>query len=343
MAWVRRALGFAIAFGAFWLAWFVNVDADPESGPTNCGPNSFKVLVNGPSRNKDVLTVGACRSSAVFGLVLCGIVFAVGVAIACGAYGRLTRRFAPPVVPSPGAVVVPIQRYRFNWRAPFVEVAPDGVRIVLPRFFGSTPWVVPLRDVATVDMSVDDPGSDIGPDDVVFERAVALPYLFTTSYLRSPNLILLFRERQQVPPLRWSAARDPNLDLPFTRRESRSVHGAHLDGVALRTPDGAAALDALRGAGVEVAFSATGWLAGHRTVSRDPAALEVAKSEQRRGKWIDRVGIGVPTLVMFSVVLLNERRANTLAFPLLIAAGLMFGAHQFYVRVVVRRRTRPAD
>jgi hypothetical protein len=341
MAWVRRALGFAIAFGAFWLACFGHVDTDAPSGRSNCGPNLFKVLVNGPSKNKDILTLGACRSNAISNLVICGILLAVGVAVACGAYGRLTRRFAPPIAPSPGAVVVPIQRFRINWRAPFVEVTPDEVRIVMPRFFGSRPWVVPVCDVVTTDLSINDPGSDGGLDDVVFERPVSVPYLFTTSYLRPPNLVLLFHEPQRVPPLRWSAYQDPNLDLPFTRRESRSVDGAHLDGIALRTPDTAAALEAFRGAGVEVTSSAAHWLVGHRTVSRDPADLEVARIELGRLKWLDRIGMGVPALLVVSVALitkLDEQRADQLVPVLLVPAGLLFGAHQFYVRIILRRR-----
>lgn len=140
-------------------------------------------------------------------------------------------------------------------RKPRIEVADGTVDVVLPSYFAKRRWCVRAEECAVTDLSTllpvprhskRPPGSD-----AVFAMAVALPYFFTTAPISAPNLLIQFRQPQRVPALTWVAALAPNVDLPFSRRQSRSAAGAWLNGLLVRAVDPAEAVRILVAAGVE--------------------------------------------------------------------------------------------
>jgi hypothetical protein len=75
-----------------------------------------------------------------------------------------------------------------------------------------------------------------------------------------PTLLLRFADPHRVPPLRLLAAFGRVGALGFKRRATRSSQGAWVDGVCLRAPDDAAAIEALGGAGVVVTEVPQDWV-----------------------------------------------------------------------------------
>ena len=344
---VYQAVGLLIVGGALWLGLFENVDTDAANGPTNCGPNSLRVLVNGPSRNTDVLTASDCRTAALINIAMWGLALVIGVAIACGAPDWIGRRTNRRLSTRLGSTTIGLQRFTLNWRPPSLETACDEVHLVLPRYFGRQPWTIPTEQIVVADLvsaalaePADKPAGD-GAHELFFERPPSIPYLYTASALGAPNLALLFRQPQRVLPLRRFAAWDKNLELPFTRRDSMSPAGAHLDGVMLKAHNVSGAVATLRRAGVEMTTDPDRWLAAHHATIDDPGAIADAKTEAKRAKWINRVGFGVPA-ALFAAGLVADVLGGETAIPFLLGASwLGFAAFQIHLRIVGRRAIRP--
>ena len=125
------------------------------------------------------------------------------------------------VVESPHPI--PLKTYRVSPRKARIELEGGAAELFLPTYFGRRRLHVPLNGLAVCDLTspliVDSPADD------VFRQPIALPYLFTTGPATAPTLLLLFAERQRVPPLRVVAAWAPNVDLPFGWTSSRSSQG----------------------------------------------------------------------------------------------------------------------
>lgn len=91
----RRAtqvVGAGIVALAVWLTFAANVDTDAEHGPTNCGRNAIVVLRDGPSVNRDVLSVHDCRVGAVGNLAICAALAVIGLTVLVVASGRVGHR-----------------------------------------------------------------------------------------------------------------------------------------------------------------------------------------------------------------------------------------------------------
>ncbi len=343
---MHQAVGLLIAGGAFWLAWFENVDTEAANGPTNCGPNSLRVLLNGPSRNTDVLTATDCRTTALIGVIIWGLLFALGIAIACGLFKRIRRWGDRRISSRYGATTIALQRFTLNWRPPHLETGFGEVSLVLPRYFGKQRWTIATSQIVVADLSLTaevEPNDHLdgdSPVELLFDRPPSIPYLYTASALGVPNLVLLFRQPQQVRPIRRLAAWDKNVDLPFSRRDSMSPGGAHLDGVLLKAHNASEAVETLARSGVEMTIEPDRWLVAHHATTGDPVAIADAKTELERAKWINRVGIGGP-MALFGAAFAADRlggRIGAGAFPFLGGAGsLGFVGFQIYVWILGRR------
>jgi len=128
--------------------------------------------------------------------------------------------------------------------------------------------------------------SQVGVDDPqhgwVFRDPLRIPYAATTSrYKTQPNLELLFRRPQRIPPLRVGGAM--TLGLPY-RASRRS--GVNVDGVKLRAENPRDAIDALEAAGVARVQRPTAWLREHRSITSDPLAIQAVARRRRRGVWL---------------------------------------------------------
>jgi hypothetical protein len=180
-------------------------------------------------------------------------------------------------------------KLRNRWYAPRkarVELDNGKLMIVLPGYFGSRPWEIPLGDVAACDLTEADFSHS---DDVVFPDGVAIPYFATTRAAVMPNVELLFRQRRKVPPLRAIPALSPNADLPFGYLESRSEAGGQVDGLMLLSADPAAALTQLVAAGAEQVRDPVLWLRDHRRAVDDPAERAELLKGERINRWQVRV------------------------------------------------------
>jgi hypothetical protein len=91
---VALLMGAAVVGLSIWLAAFANVDTDADIGPTNCGPNLFRVLANGPSQNRGVLTARDCRTAATINLGFVAALMITGVMFVAAGLGWFFRRNA---------------------------------------------------------------------------------------------------------------------------------------------------------------------------------------------------------------------------------------------------------
>lgn len=164
--------------------------------------------------------------------------------------------------------LIPLKAYRWSRRKSRLELHGSTVSIVLPSYFGNQQWNVPVADLAVSDLTLlpDEPSTQ-EPEEVFFEQPIALPYFFTTGPATEPTLALLVRKPVKTPVLRRVVAMAPNVDLPFTRRESRSTKGALVDGVLLRAERPSEAVRLLGDAGAEVTLDPEGWLRAHRQLA----------------------------------------------------------------------------
>lgn len=347
---LRLVIGIALVVLACWAAWFLNVDADVEPGPTNCGPNVFRVLADGPSRNQQTLSIGECRTAATINILTFGVLLALGVAIASGAFGRLVGRVVRRLTRwserrdphTPVGEVIPLKRLPLNWRPPHIEVGSGTVRIVAPQYFGRTALTVFTSDTVVAETSsiVDADGAGVPDlDERVFEQPVFLPFLTHTGEFVRPNLVLLFRRPARVPVLRRFV--DRQRDVGFSRRETRSAHGAWVDGVLLRAEDPCAAVETLARNDVEVITAPDAWLLAHRATTSDPMVVATVKQELRRAARLDRAGFGV-AFALFAIGLGLEvfggSRLDGFSVAAYVLAATVFVAHQGYAYILNRRR-----
>lgn len=215
---------------------------------------------------------------------------------------------------------IPLRRFRFLSREPYVELDGPSLRLRLPGIFGGRQeWDLDIADVAVVNpksVNNDDSG-----DDWAFERRVSIPYAVTTDPRVAPNVVLLFKTPQRVPPLRFGGA--DRIGLPYLK--SRSETGVHVDGVRLRAEDPVGASDALVAAGAERVDRPLAWLRRHRPVTQDPALVQVDQARRRDLRRVVWLIIGAGYLVPFVVIATDLPTWGimvVLGVPLLVVIGL---------------------
>lgn len=129
---------------------------------------------------------------------------------------------------------IPLRAFRIARGRPRLELAGTRLHIVLPRYFGTRPWAVPLDGTRVVDLTthaID--AEDIGGPVTAGGTVPSFP---TTNTMVEPNLMLLFRSPQRVPPCRiWAALGGWYGSVGYLR--SRSRKGARVRGVLLRAVD----------------------------------------------------------------------------------------------------------
>ncbi|HEY3143375.1 MAG TPA: hypothetical protein VGJ86_19715 [Acidimicrobiales bacterium] len=125
-------------------------------------------------------------------------------------------------------------------RKPRIELRPGYLDIHLDTYFGSRPWTIPTESIGLIDLTNPRSGTGLtGRSDILVPA---------TNPLARPTLLLLFREPQTVPPLRWThiLGRHTGVDV----RESRAGK-ARVDGVLLQVVDAPSAAARLEAVGVE--------------------------------------------------------------------------------------------
>jgi hypothetical protein len=244
--------------------------------------------------------------------------------------GQLAAPWVPSggVLSGPSASRIVLRYYRLFARTPYIEVAAGVASFRVPSVFGGRRWWhVPISEIGVVDnsLSVHDPGEP----GWVFVDTIALPFLATTSSSSAPNLRLLFRHPQRIPPVRLLSAF--NTSLPY--RRSRSAAGFAVDGVLLRAQDPAAAVTIFANAGAERVAAAPAFLARYRQTTTDPVALhETAVIAKRRRLTGVLAWVALPCIVIARVGLDNSHAWWPYAVG---GVGLLVG---FIVPLWLRRR-----
>ncbi|MBV9486941.1 MAG: hypothetical protein JO246_12890 [Frankiaceae bacterium] len=134
-----------------------------------------------------------------------------------------------------------------------------------------------LRNVADVDNEAD-VEADAPP--VVTVNPVRVPYLATNAGLSGPNIALIFREPQRVPPLRRVGGSGA-----LAARQVRSREGLWLDGVCLRAEDPVEAVITLIGSGAERVVDPRRWLMDRRQTTGDDQFIAAVYDRQRRARF----------------------------------------------------------
>ncbi len=179
-----------------------------------------------------------------------------------------------------------LKTYRLSPRKSTVWVDSNSAALYLPTYFGRRRWAVPLGELGVLDLTVEQ--WDAGEEDVLFASGLLVPYFFTTGPATTPTTALLFKQPQRVPPIRALAAWAPNTDVPVGVLESRSGHGADLDGVLLRFEEPAEARDVLVGWGAEPVVDELAWLKRHRRTVEDPDERAKLRRRDRNITWLGR-------------------------------------------------------
>lgn len=173
--------------------------------------------------------------------------------------------------------VIPLKAFRLSPRKARIDVLPDGLSIYLPTYFGAHRLVVPRR--GTVATFLDGPETESSiADDVFYKDEVRVAYFPTASQVKDGNLLLSCVEPVRVPPLRAFIAWFGQVDLPFTRRETRSEEDVRLDAVSVRVASPSQARQVLSRAGVPETADPDRWMVEHREIETDP---EIVRELQR--------------------------------------------------------------
>jgi hypothetical protein len=184
---------------------------------------------------------------------------------------------------------IELRNYWYTVRTPKIVVGTVSAGLRLPVYFGGAAWQVPLAEIGVFTGTKDDEPQ--ATSDVEFEATITLPYFFTTAPVSTPNLLLLFRHPQRVPPLTAIAAIAPNVELPFGYFSTRSTRGEELDGVLLRCVDPAAAASRLGAAGAETIADPVDWMAKHRKTVSDPLSLQQVATRDQQVRRLEIAGV----------------------------------------------------
>lgn len=228
--------------------------------------------------------------------------------------------------------VIPLRTYRFYGKKSRIEVDGGIARLFLPQYFGRAIWEIPIDSIGVTDLSTLEAPPAL--EDTNLRKTPRIPYFFTTGTVTSPNLLLLFRTPQRVPPVRAIVALAPNVDLPFGYREARS--GALIDGTLLRAVDAKAAAAFLAQAGAEVIEDPTSWLIRYREIVADEAHATELRTRRRAFRRLLRVS-SVLLIAGFVAGIPLRGRGDFPTWGWWVLAILLSG---LVLRLVVRRGNR---
>lgn len=178
---------------------------------------------------------------------------------------------------------IELATYRFRALSELC-VFGDRVEVVVPQWFGSERWTIPIDQVGVQDLTQPEP-DDLaqGVDEQVFSQPIIVPYLATTSPNSKPTIALYFKSPQRVPPVRWSVS-------PWLSdwRDSRSDAGLMFDGVTLRTKFPELAAESIVQQGGERVSDSLRWWIRHRSVVHDADTIDQIVKQEKSHRWLLR-------------------------------------------------------
>lgn len=232
---------------------------------------------------------------------------------------------------------VPLRHFRGLSRRPSIDIETDDLVLRLPGIFGKRAWRIPVKEVAVLNMrNLGDQDEDLG-DEHELLMPVELPFFATASELAGPNIGLLFRHSQRVPPVRRVGGSGV-----LSARQARSRSGLWLDGVGLQAVDPVQAVITLIASGAERVVDPHQWLRGHRDTTRDEALLAARHDHDRRTGRAAAVG-ALSLLVLFAMRWAVDHTDGWWPAPIaVVSVCLLFGT-QIWVGRHNRRLLKQAQ
>lgn len=271
-----------------------------------------------------------CRDRARdLATVAVGLVVAGAVAAAAGyvcwraAQARRRRGWAGAAVAAGRVAVLPLASGVGRARA---ELSPQSLTMVMPIYFGSVYWTVPLSEITLVDPAAA-PTGDAEPAGAAPARPLLLPMFYDAPAFPWRRITLLFRAPQRVPALRRFWGMGSGLSAAMTR----SAAGVWIDGmvVSFRDPDEAAT--AVARAGAPSVPSVRSWAQAHRPLVPDPNGRNPTVRPRPAAQRFQYLGLVLGPAAIFLVV--SGRGGLVLA--------AVYGALGLLALALVRRLYRP--
>ena len=213
----------------------------------------------------------------------------------------------------------PIVSFKLG-RRPSIAVDGRVVKVRLPTWFGGEAWQIPIDQVGVWPAPESGYSQALNDKNVFFRGGLRVPLAKTRSNYMKPNLALLCKTPQRVPPIRRFVGTTSGL----SRSASRSARGDDLDGVLVRVGDRDATLAELVALGAERVDSPIEWLKPTRITL--PASAEEARQAARRAKLMAR-----SAWVLMAAVLLYQ-----------LGARLLSGSVGFWVVTALMAAAAPA-
>ena len=177
---------------------------------------------------------------------------------------------------------IPLRAFPLVPRKPELRAEGGVLTFRLPGWFGSTTFSTPLSNVAVAAL---DAAEDMGPD-VVLAEPLVIPYVYTSSATKPPNIGLAFAEPVALPAFRLLVRQQANELAPKRPAREGRPAGRYVDGMVLRAVDPAAAVAALAEAGAVPVSNPTAWLVERRELVTDPVlAADIERREERSVRW----------------------------------------------------------
>jgi hypothetical protein len=236
---------------------------------------------------------------------------------------------------------IELRNYWYTIRTPKILCTADQAALRLPAYFGGSVWQLSWNEIAVMDLTATDSEEQESQDDVEFESWLSVPYFFTTAPVSTPNLLLLFRHPQRVPPLTAVAAIAPNVDLPFGFFSTRSAEGDLVDGVLLRADDATRAALTLSDYGAERFSDPVAWMAAHRKTVHDPWSRQELAHRDRRvrvlGMAATVLGWAAFGLLLWAIIRSPFDAWSVLLVGSAVAAGVIAWRLSRSLRAIIRR------
>ncbi|HEX8004465.1 MAG TPA: hypothetical protein VF519_17390 [Mycobacteriales bacterium] len=238
--------------------------------------------------------------------------------------------------------VIPLKVYRIVPRKPWIAVDGGVVTFAFPAWFGSRTFSTPVANVGVVDLELVEEMP--AAEETWFAEPLNVPYVYTTGPGTLPNLGLAFREPVAVPAFRLLVRQQSSEVAPKRSARGGRPAGRYLDGLTVRAVDPRTAVEALAAAGAERVTDPDAWYLAHRERLTDPAAIDAARTSERRfalaerGGWV-LMGLGAVGLAAGG---LGHVDAAGLAGGVLLGAGLLLqsGSEWLAERRAFRSRGR---
>ncbi len=237
---------------------------------------------------------------------------------------------------------IPLRSYWFHRHKPSIQFGTGCVELRLPHYFRQRTWTVPLDQVGVLDLNQhDSPAETVTePGGILFASVHLVPYFVTTAPATNPNLLLVFRSKQRVPPFRRCFYDRGAPTIPFSARMTRSAEGAWVSGLSLRAEDPALANSTMVSNGIATVTSMLQWMTDHYETINDQSKKEQHVEMNSYARRIGFVGVALLVVALGGSWLFIQNGNPSVSVVLFALAGLLFLVNRPICEFLIRRRSR---